>query len=555
MIKILLCTVVFIIINRLAIAQVVYEPLGKDVYSYLQRLSQKGIIELDDLIKPFSKKYISDKLLEIKNKEGQLTELEKDELKYFEQDYYWELEGFQEANQDQKYLGYFERDLADRYRFFSYGDRIFKLNASPILGVSLSYPGKERILHSWMGISAYAYFLNNIGVSFRFKTNNEKGNKLDIRKEFTPVTGIIPDISDLGKDISYTEVTSSICVDWKWGNVAFVKDYIEYGYAKFGNLVLSDKAPSFPYIRLDLKPTDWFKFSYFHAWLSSTVIDSIKVSAYNRDVYREKFFAWHSLTLTPFKGFDVSIGESVVYADKLEPIYLMPFMFFYAADEYISNKHGKPGDANQQIFLTLSSKNHLMNTHLYGTLFIDELTIGGINGSLFINTTYGVATERRQRTQLGYTIGLSVTDLPIENLTLTSEYTRINPFVYGHHDPAQVYKNSNYLMGHWMGHNADLIYIDLTYRFFRGLQTNIWGSLIRKGSSDYSKQYERPEPSFLFGLRSSYKYFGFNLKYELLHELNFEARYKYTETSIEQSSGSNKNKHVNELGLSAYYGF
>jgi hypothetical protein len=81
------------------------------------------------------------------------------------------------------------------------------------------------------------------------------------------------------------------------------KDYIEYGYEKFGNLVLSSKAPSFPYIRINLKPVDWFKFTYIHAWLSSLVIDSLKLDAYNRDIYRDKYFAWHSLTLTPLKGF------------------------------------------------------------------------------------------------------------------------------------------------------------------------------------------------------------------------------------------------------------
>jgi len=536
------------------LSQIVYEPLNKDVYPFLERLSHKGIIELNDLVKPLSKKYISGKLLEAKSKIERLTELEKDELEYFEKDYFLEIEGFNEKNKDKKYLSYFEGDAADRFRFFSYSDKTFKLNASPILGFKITYPEKERIFHTWMGISTYGYLLNNIGVSFHFKTNNEKGNKLDIKKDFTPETGIIPDVSDRGRDISYTEVTSSISADWGWGNVVIAKDYIEYGYAKFGNLVLSNKAPSFPYIRIELKPVDWFSFNYFHAWLSSTVIDSVNLAAYNRNIFRDKYLAWHSLTVTPLKGLDISIGESVVYSDKLEFLYLMPIMFYYLADEYISNKVGKPGDANQQIFLTISSKDHLMNTHIYGTLFIDELTIGGINGSLFINTTYGGATSRRQRTQLGYTVGLSVTDLPIDNLTLTTEYTRINPFVYGHHDPAQIYTNSSYLMGHWMGHNSDLVYLDLNYRFMRGLEANLWGAYIRKGSSDYSRQYKQPEPDFLFGLRNNYKYFGLNLKYELMHELNFETRFKLSKISNEQIDGSFIDDQIKEFSFSIYYG-
>ncbi|OGU38658.1 MAG: hypothetical protein A2315_13215 [Ignavibacteria bacterium RIFOXYB2_FULL_35_12] len=552
--KTIILLLLFLFFISSTAAQIVYEPLYKTVYPFMERLSHRGIIELNDLIKPLSKKYIADKLLEAKSKVEMLTDLEKEELEFFEKDYFLEIEGFAEKNIDKKYLSYFEGDEAERFRFFSYSDKTFKLNANPILGFKLKYPEKERILHTWMGISTYGYLLNNIGISLHFQTNNEKGNKLDIKKEFTPETGIIPEVSDYGRDISYTEVTSSISADWGWGNVVIAKDYIEYGYAKFGNLVLSNKAPSFPYIRIDLKPVDWFKFTYFHAWLSSTVIDSAKLIEYKRDIFRDKYMAWQSLTVTPLKGLDISIGESVVYSDKIEFLYLMPVMVYYLADEYISNRENKPGDANQQIFLSISSKDHLINTHFYGTLFIDELTIGGLNASLAINPTYGGATTRRQRTQLGFTLGLSVTDIPIDNLTLNGEYTKLYPFVYGHHDPAQTYRNSDYLMGHWMGHNSDLIYLDLNYRFLRGLEANLWGAYIRQGSQSYSRQYTQPEPDFLFGLRNNYNYFGLDLKYELIHELSFETSFKLTNISNEQKDGLFMNEQIREYSFLIHYG-
>lgn len=536
-------------------AQVVFESSNKHVYSFLERLSMRGVIELNDIVKPISRKLIAEKLAELNTKNEKLTNLEKEELQFFMKDYYFEMHGFDSSNAEKKYLSYFGGDEAERWRFFSYGDNTFKFLTDLQLGFDLFFVNKIRTLHSWMGISSYSYFMNNIGISLYYKTENEKGDNLDISRDFTPKTGIIPELHEYGRDIAYTEVRSSIAFDWGWGDIAIAKDYIEYGYEKFGNLVLSKKAPSFPYVRLDLKPVDWFSFTYFHAWLSSLVIDSLKVNAYNRDIYRNKYFAWHALTLTPITGLDVTLGESVIYADRIEPIYIMPFMFFYLSDEYISNRHNKPGDANQQIFLSLSSKNHIKNTHLYGTLFIDELTIGGLNGSLFINTTYGGATQRRQRTQLGYTLGMAVTDLPIDNLTLSFEFTRINPFVYGHHDSAQTYTNSGYLMGHWMGHNSDLVYGDLKYRILRGLEADVWGAFIRKGSSDYSGQYKQPEPSFLFGLRTNYTYLGFNLKYEMINDLNFETRIKLTKISSEQSSGEFEHEYLRELGLSIYFGF
>jgi hypothetical protein len=64
-------------------AQVVHEPLHSDVYNYLRRLSQRGVIVFNDTFKPLSRKYISQKLIEAGEKSGSLTPLEKEELLYF----------------------------------------------------------------------------------------------------------------------------------------------------------------------------------------------------------------------------------------------------------------------------------------------------------------------------------------------------------------------------------------------------------------------------------------------------------------------------------------
>ena len=74
--------------------------------------------------------------------------------------------------------------------------------------------------------------------------------------------------------------------------------------------------------------------------------------------------------------------------------------------------------AMRNFFLRVSSKGQIKNTHLYGTLFIDEISLNG----LFDPET--------QRYQMGFTLGGSITDLPIENLTAKIEYTKIYPSVY-----------------------------------------------------------------------------------------------------------------------------
>ncbi len=72
-------------------SQTVYEPLHSDVYSFLYKMAQKGIIEFDDQIKPVSRNYITQKLLEVQSNQSTagsvLTEIEKEELGFYLKDF------------------------------------------------------------------------------------------------------------------------------------------------------------------------------------------------------------------------------------------------------------------------------------------------------------------------------------------------------------------------------------------------------------------------------------------------------------------------------------
>ena len=74
--------------------------------------------------------------------------------------------------------------------------------------------------------------------------------------------------------MEYSESRAVLATDWSWGSFAVGKDFLEWGYSESGLLALSQKPPSYGFIRLDVKPVDWLKFNYAHGWLSSSVIDS-----------------------------------------------------------------------------------------------------------------------------------------------------------------------------------------------------------------------------------------------------------------------------------------
>src|SRR5664280_3492173 len=81
----------FLIFHSFISAQTVYEPVGNDIYSFLSLLSQKGIIEFNDQIKPVPRKYIAQKLLELNSKSDQLTSLEKEEASFYNKEFGIEL--------------------------------------------------------------------------------------------------------------------------------------------------------------------------------------------------------------------------------------------------------------------------------------------------------------------------------------------------------------------------------------------------------------------------------------------------------------------------------
>lgn len=541
-----------LIVESNSFSQVVYEPLSSDVYIFLSRLSQKGLINFDDQIRPLSRKYIAEKLSELKIKSDNLTSLEKDELDFFLTDFGREIDLLANTKVENPKVSTLNKDQFGRYRLFSYRDNLFTFNLSPVFGLEVGSRKNERLIHLWNGVSFYGYLSDDIGFSFRFVDNSEKGNTVDKWREFTPKTGFNQRNDQIifgfpPDKVEYSEVNTNIGVDWSWGKFSAGKDFMEWGYGESGLLVLSQKAPSFPFIRLDINPVDWLNFNYFHGFLSSDVIDSNETYYHQtndeRIIFREKYIASHTLNIKPTKGLSISIGESIVYADKFEFSYLFPLLFFRVNDHHLSRQINEAG-SNSQFFFSVSSRNHIKNTHLYGTLFIDELTISNI------------FDKEKQRNQFAFSLGASLTDLPIDNLTLKIEYTKIYPFVYEHYIQTTTYQHASYNLGHWMGSNGDLIYGSINYRFLRGLQATLWAQYIRKGDRGNAVlQYQtQPQPPFLFGLRKNYTYFGGSVKYEIFHELFANANFQLMRSSEQQQDFSFSNSDLNEFYFSIYYG-
>ena len=122
----------------------------------------------------------------------------------------------------------------------------------------------------------------------------------------------------------------------------------------------------------------------------------------------------------------MSVGNAVVYGGEFRPEFFIPFMFYKFLDH--NSGRGDVNDANGMMYFDISAK-YPKNFQFYSTMFIDVTEIRNILDNDFNNTW------------IGFTLGGKTVDLLFDNLDLTLEYTRLNPWVYEHKNEVTNYKH------------------------------------------------------------------------------------------------------------------
>lgn len=473
-------------------AQPIFERQSYEVYSFLSRMAQKGLIVWDDNIQPVLRMQIMAALDTLTVRSATLTTVEKAELDFYKLQY---------------------KDQYGRLPLGHSSDQ-FTIKGLPIVGGSVVTTPDGMILRRSIGARAWGQISKRWGYQLSFQDITETGDRVDTAKKSLlagPETGAVPQGFFTVNEFNYGELRGQVTYTFNKGSVSLAHDYLLWGYGQGGRLVLSDKAPTYPQIRFDFAPLPWLRFNYVHAWLKSDIPDSarsytIPNGLYGgvREVFVPKFMASHSVDIRLMKGLNFSVGESIVYTDKLNLAYLIPVMFFKAFDNYAGSRSITRGN-NGQFFFQLSSRNQLRNTHLYANLLIDEIKISE------------VFNAEKQRNQLGYTLGGSVTDVGVSYLTLGAEYTRVRPFVYRNFLPAQNYTSASYLLGDWIGMNADRIFLYAKYTPIPRLRLMASLMKVRKGAEGtFDQQYfQQPQPDFLFGALSDFNELSLQGNYEL----------------------------------------
>ncbi|HOT96046.1 MAG TPA: capsule assembly Wzi family protein [bacterium] len=282
-----------------------------------------------------------------------------------------------------------------------------------------------------------------------------------------------------------------------WLRIQVGRDEIDWGPGFHSGLALTRNMPPADMIRLSSR----FRrvaFSSAHLFLRSPL--------------GAKYLAAHRIDFLIKPGLQFGGGETVVYGNRdVEMDYLNPLMLYHIAEHHLGDRD------NNTLFLDLSCT-PLPGTRLYAQYFIDDMT-----STQSLTRYYG--------NKFALLAGALWSDpLGADNLDLRLEYSRVEPFVYAHHDSINIYTHYDKVIGHWLGPNSDSAYLLAGYQLGRDLRLEASFERIRKGEGAADTQ-ARPGKGttkhFLDGLVEKKCLTGFRIQDQLRRDLFVALAYTY----------------------------
>ena len=358
------------------------------------------------------------------------------------------------------------------------------MSIEPILGMDLYGSKKGLIIKRWWGADLKMDIAHHVSIWGSLRDISYNGTaalsdkyfandyaKIDGAKITKPgylnnLVGVQYKEANYGGDFSDSKGGISL-YSW-WGSIALQRENIRWGDSYHCSNILSGRNPAVPMLSLQLTPCRWFQFDYFHAWLVSNVLDSTNYYVENTTTggtykhYRpaNKFMAANMFTFTPIKYVSFSFGNSIVYAERnVQAAYFIPFAFYKSLDHLLT-KGLSVENQNSQLFGSLSVRpwDHIQ---LYTSIYVDEFKLARLKKS------------NPENNLVSYLVGFNWSGWPLTGLSLKGEFMRSYIACYTHSINVLTWASNGYNLGHYMGDNAQSIYVELAYRPIRGMRLKL----------------------------------------------------------------------------------
>lgn len=462
-----------------------------EIYDFLEELTTDGVIYSNSAVRPYTRDAIARMLQEAQSKDSLLNKRQKADLQFYLQDYALELDtlpvysSYGHRHVTQWITKVSNLSLADPSLHILTKDKIFKMRVRPILGMDINYNvQKGMITKRWYGAEIQMDIASHLSIWGSIRDNSWKGTGY-LKDKYYPsntdkmygarltqpgylnnLPGVQYKEAEYGGD--YSDARGGISLYMWWGSIGVQRERIQWGDAQHASNILSAHNPAVPMVTLQLTPCKWFQFDYFHAWLPSNVIDSTyyymereKEGVMQRE-YRpyNKFMAANMFTFMPVKYIQFSFGNSIVYAERnVMAQYFIPIAFFKSLD-HLFTKGVNSENQNSQAFATITVRptDHL---RLYGSFFLDEFKLSRLKKS------------NKENNPVSYLVGFNWSGWPVRGLNLRGEFMRSYIACYTHSIRVLDYTSNSYQMGHYMGDNAQSIFVQLAYRPTRSLRLTL----------------------------------------------------------------------------------
>ena len=533
-------------------------PIEHPVYEFLKKMQVEQVIPgYSSSNLPISRSRVSGYLKEI-GREGKLSNSDKAFLKEYATEFSFDLE--KTGSRNVTIFGETKGNIFSErnYRYlYGYSDTNASFWINSILRTEFSANQGDSLLNKSAGIS-------DIGLRVRGDLYHRLGYSLDVMtgKRISGTSGssefLMKTNNTLKSDRNFISDGSYYAnyrgyVRYQSENEFFSitagHDKLSKGTGYLSKLFLSESAPAFSFIKLDLNYKK-ISYSFFYGSIKG---DSVNVELQSKNI------AGHRLDVRFSDNFRAGFYESVITCnDPFSFSLFNPLSFLTSAD---LNSGASETTVNNSLMGFDIEIMPVRNLSVQATFLVDDFNLKSLT-----DTSY-LANDNKFGYQLGVTWAKA---FGVSSLMMSAEYTRLDPFVYSHRKNKSSYTNWGISLGNQLPPNSDeiafglkwnlspKIFINTNLAFQRSAYGIIFdenGKLLYNFGGDINYGYGDfyiIKNKFLNGNRINKAFFSFRAKTEFFRQIYVNFLYRYSDYNLLYC---NKRIHDNTFIISTELGF
>jgi hypothetical protein len=458
-------------------------PVGHPVYDFLKRLEVRGVIrEFDDVVLPLSRHACASLLTVADSNRARLSDVERGRLDDFLSEFRFERTGsiagmHSLIGSDAPTLGSaLERSISDSEKFLhAYSDSAVSFFVNVLLDADIrrasgdNLPGTRaeflqaggRIRGTLMG--KLGFFAQATNAQF-WGSRGLLARDRSIRQSLALGTGDSQNFDFSEGHVRYDAGIASMQIG---------RGRLLWGTGVDQKMIVSENSPVFDFIRADFGYKA-LRYTFVHGWLLGTKgglllrypFDS--TATFLEPTAADKYFAAHRLGLSFPDVLDFGFQEMYIYSNRsVDLAYLNPLVLLESVQR-------ARGERDNGLWAFDATTKFIRGLELRGTLLFDDIHIPGI----FSDKWY-------DKHALQFS-ALWMDPFGVSNTSLMVEYTRVEPWVFGHERSRDnTYTNDGSLLGAAIGPNADSWFFRLDWLARRNLYVSGRVLMGRQGKNVY----------------------------------------------------------------------